>query len=317
MGQTISSITGPAARPSRPPAHRPSALWRLARSEAIIGWLFAAPAMFGFAVFYLYPIGRMFLFSLTNWNLLRPARFIGLANYRHALADPQFWHSASVTLAYVVFNIPLQTVLGLGLALLLETLAASVLIRAIVLMPYLVSSVVVAMIWLWLLDPLLGIANVALSLVGLPRQGFLSQPSTAVMSLAAINIWRYTGFTALLFSAGLRAIPRDLYEAASLAGAGPWARFSRITLPLLRPVLAFVLVTSVIGSFQVFDTVAVTTEGGPANASRVLVWYIYQTGFGFLRMGYASAMSVLLFAVLVVFTLIQMRILRAGSSELG
>ncbi len=301
----------------RPLAKAASRWRRLARSEAVIGSLFAAPALFGFSVFYLYPIVRVFGFSLTNWNLLRPARFIGLANYRHALVDPRFWHSAWVTLAYVLFNIPPQTALGLGLALLLEAIAASVLVRAIILMPYLVSSVVVAMIWLWLLDPLLGIADATLALIGVPRLGFLSQPATVLACLAGINIWRYTGFTALLFSAGLRAVPGDLYEAARLTGAGAWTRFRCITLPLLRPVLVFVLVTSVIGSFQVFDTVAVTTPGGPANASRVLVWYIYQTGSSFLRMVYASAMSLLLFAILVAFTVIQMRLLRAGHSDLG
>ncbi len=315
MGQT--SVEFQVATPPQRDRSRSSVYRRLGESETTMGWLFSAPAMFGFTIFYLYPIVRVLGYSLTNWNLLRPARFVGLANYRRALADPQFWHSAWVTLAYVLFNIPLQTVLGLGLALVLESLAASVIVRAIVLMPYLVSSVVVAMIWLWMLNPLLGVANTFLGLIGVPRQGFLSQPDTAVACLAGINIWRYTGFTALLFSAGLRAIPADLYEAAALTGAGSWTRFTRITLPLLRPVLAFVLITSVIGSFQVFDTVAVTTQGGPANASRVLVWYIYQTGFGFLRMGYASAMSVLLFAVLIVFTLVQMRLLRAGHSELN
>ncbi|MBE7209421.1 MAG: sugar ABC transporter permease [Gluconacetobacter diazotrophicus] len=286
------------------------------RREAAIGALFVAPALFGFAVFYLWPIVRVFRFSLTNWNMLRAPRFVGFANYDRALHDPAFRHSALVTLEYVAANIPLQTALGLGIALLLETMRAPVLVRAAVLLPYVMSSVVVAMVWLWLLDPLLGVVDATLGMLGLPRQGFLADPRSAIVSIAGINIWRHSGFTALLFSAGLRAIPRELYEAAALAGAGPWTRFRTITLPLLRPVLAFVLVTSVIGSFQVFDTVAVTTGGGPADSSRVLVWYIYQTGFGFFRMGYASAMSVLLFAVLVAFTLGQMRLLRAGASEL-
>jgi multiple sugar transport system permease protein len=185
------------------------------------------------------------------------------------------------------------------------------------LLPFLVSNVIAAMIWFWLLDPVLGFGNTLLTAAGLDRQAFLSDTALALPSLAVINIWRHVGFNALLFYTGLQSIPRHLYEAASLEGAGRWCVFQRVTLPLLRPILVFVLVTSVIGSFQIFDTIAVTTQGGPGFATETLMWYVYQSAFGSFRMGYASAMSVVLFAGLMAVTAVQMRVLRADHSDLS
>jgi multiple sugar transport system permease protein len=289
---------------------------RAALQRNLTGWLFILPALIGFCVFYLYPTLRAVEISLTDWNLMRAPKFIGLDNYVKLAADPRFWQSVRITLAYVVYNIPLQTVLGLGLALLMDRLSKSVALRAIVIAPYLLSNVIAALIWLWLLDPLLGMTNVVLGLIGVPHQAFLASPDLAIVSVAAINIWRHVGLTALLFYAGLQAIPRSLQEAARLEGAGEWTVFRRVTLPLLRPVLVFVLVTSVIGSFQVFDTIAVATQGGPANSTSAIIWYVYESAFRFSKMGYASAMSVALFAVLILITILQMRALRAGSSDL-
>jgi multiple sugar transport system permease protein len=289
---------------------------RAALQRNLTGWLFILPALIGFAVFYLYPTLRAIEISLTDWNLMRAPKFIGLDNYAKLIDDPRFWQSVRITIAYVLYNIPLQTVLGLGLALLMDRLSKSVTVRAIVIAPYLLSNVIAALIWLWLLDPLLGMTNVVLGLIGVPRQAFLASPDLAIVSVAAINIWRHVGLTALLFYAGLQAIPRSLQEAARLEGAGEWTVFRRVTLPLLRPVLVFVLVTSVIGSFQIFDTIAVTTQGGPANSTSAIIWYVYESAFRFSKMGYASAMSVALFAVLILITILQMRALRAGSSDL-
>jgi multiple sugar transport system permease protein len=297
---------------------RTRSLRRLLAGEAVVGWLFVLPATIGFVTFFLYPILRVLQVSLTDWNLLRRPRFVGLANYLQALGhDPQFWHSVNVTALYVLYNIPIQTVLGFGVAVLMDRVARSVAVRAVVIAPYLISNVVAAILWLWMLDPLLGTVNVLLRAVGLPPGSFLSSPGQALASVAAINIWRHTGFTALLFYAGLQAIPRTLYEAAQLDGAGELRLLWHVTLPLIRPVMGFVLVTSVIGSFQIFDTVAVATDGGPVNSTRALVYYIYENGFRFFKMGYASALSVLLFAGLAVISLLQMRVLRAGSSDLS
>jgi multiple sugar transport system permease protein len=200
---------------------------------------------------------------------------------------------------------------------LLDRLTRSVATRAVVILPFLISNVTAAMIFLWLLDPILGIINSLLATVGIPVQPFFTSPHYAIYSVVLVNVWRYSGFTALLFYAGLQAIPRSLYEAARIDGAGEGTMFWLITLPLLRPVMVFVLVTNIVGSFQIFDTVAVATKGGPANSTNVLLYYIYNNGFSFSRMGYASAMSVALFLVLIIFTLIQLRLMRAGASDLA
>lgn len=289
---------------------------RAALQRNVTGWLFVLPALIGFCVFYLAPTLRAVEISLTDWNLMRAPKFVGFDNYLKLIDDPRFWQSVRITIAYVLYNIPLQTVLGLVLAVLMDRLSRSVLLRAVVIAPYLLSNVIAALIWLWLLDPLLGMTNAFLGLIGIGRQSFLTTPDVAIISIAGINIWRHVGLTALLFYAGLQAIPRSLQEAARLEGAGEWTVFRRITLPLLRPVLVFVMVTSVIGSFQIFDTIAVTTQGGPANSTSAIIWYVYENAFRFSKMGYASAMSVVLFAALIIVTLLQMRALRAGSSDL-
>ena len=286
-------------------------------SEALIGYLFVAPAFLGLLLFYIVPTFRAFEISLTDWNMLRPSKFIGFANYQKLLGDANFWESLRLALVYVLWNIPLQTVLALLLAVLSDRLARSVAIRAILIAPYLISKVVATMIWLLMLDPLLGMTNAFLSWTGLAPQPFLASPDQALISVAGISIWQHTGFNALLFYAGLQNIPRNLYEAARIDGVNERQMFWNITLPLLRPVMVFVLVTSVIGSFQLFDVVAVGTAGGPANSTRVILWYIYENAFKFNKMGYASALSMTLFAILMLVTLLQMRLLRGNSSELS
>lgn len=289
---------------------------RRAPPQALVGYLFILPAMVGFVVFYLYPALRGVQISFTDWNLLSAPKGVGLANYDEVLHDPKFWSALGITVKYVLWNIPLQTVLALALAVAMDRLVKSMFIKGLLILPYLLSSVVVAMVFLWLLDPFLGIVNQWLAATPLGKQSFFSSAEQAIPTIAFVNIWKHMGFNALLFYAGLQAIPRTVYEAAAIDGASELTTFRRITLPLLRPVMVFVLVTSLIGSFQIFDTVAVTTQGGPADATRVLVYYIYQNAFSFFRMGYATAMSMVLFVILVVFTLLQMRLLRANESDL-
>jgi multiple sugar transport system permease protein len=285
--------------------------------DSVCAWIFIAPAVLGFTVFYLVPCVRAIYISLTDWNLLRPAKFVGTANYSRMWADSNFWNSMRITLFYVLYNIPLQTVLGLLLAVLLHRIGRSVVLRSVILAPYLIANVIAAILWFWMLDPLLGFGNAMLQSMGFGRISFFSDQHLALPTIAAVNIWRHMGFVALLFYTGIQGIPRDIYEAARIEGAGAWKSFWNITLPLLRPTLVFVLVTSIIGSFQVFDTIAVTTLGGPVNSTRTIVWYIYESSFVNFRMGYASAMSCALFVCLAVVTIVQMRILRSGQSELG
>jgi multiple sugar transport system permease protein len=171
------------------------------------------------------------------------------------------------------------------------------------------------MLWMWILDPTLGLINVAVRALGGPLIPFLSSANMALPTIAGINIWRYLGYTALLVFAGLQTIPTDVYEAARIDGSDDRQTFWHITLPLLRPVLAFVVVTSVLGSFQIFDTVAVTTKGGPINVTKVFNFMIYQQAFERFRMGYSTAVSMVLFVILIGVGLIQMKLLKAGEVE--
>ena len=290
---------------------------RARRLESVAGWLFVLPAVIGFAAFHAWPTARAVGISFTDWNLLAPPQFVGLANYAELIGDERFWRGMGLAGAYALINIPLQTLLGLGLALAMHRLTSSLFVKSVVLMPYLLSNVLVAMIWLWMLDPVLGVVNHALEASGLSRQPFFSSDSQALVTVAVVNTWRHMGLVALLFLAGLQNIPSTLYQAAAIDGAGEWQTFRRITLPLLRPVMVFVLVTSITGSFQVFDTIAVTTNGGPQESTSVIVHYIVTNAFSYYRMGYASAMSVILMLTMLLVTLVQMRVLRADQSDLA
>jgi multiple sugar transport system permease protein len=307
---TSVEVPAPAPATDRPAAGR-------RRDDRRVAWLFLLPVLTGFAVFYLYPTLRGAWYSVTDYSLLNTPRFVGADNYTRLATDAQFWDSMKVTTYYVVLNIGSQTLLALGLAALMHRLTRSVVLRATLLLPWLVPNVTVGLLWMWLLDANLGFVNHLLTAVGLSNQGFLTSPSWALPSIALINSWAYTGYTALLLYAGMLQIPEHLYESAALDGAGELRMFRRITLPLLRPVLALVLVVSLIGSFQIFDTVAVTTQGGPINATRVIYYYIYERAFTRFDFGYASAMALVLFAILAVVSLVQLRLLRAKESDLA
>ncbi|WP_369251545.1 carbohydrate ABC transporter permease [Streptomyces sp. R41] len=290
---------------------------REGQGDGPLAALFIAPAMLGFLVFLLWPTLRGIYLSFTRFNLLTPARWVGLDNYTRMVNDPIFWDSLKVTVEYVFINIGVQTVSALAIAVLLQRLTQSAVLRGIVLTPYLMSNVVAGIVWLWMLDTQLGIGNEILQGLGFDRIPFLADETWAIPTIALINVWRHVGYTALLLFAGLQAIPNDMYEAAKVDGASEWRMFWRITMPLLRPVLAVVLIMTVIGSFQVFDTVAVTTAGGPANATNVLQYYIYGSAFGRFQFGYASAMSVALLVVLSAITFVQYRLTQAGHTDLG
>jgi multiple sugar transport system permease protein len=288
--------------------------WR--RRELVAGLLFILPSLIGFIAFYAVPAIRGVTISFTNWDLLTPAKPVGLQNYVKLLNDPVFWNSLKVTVYYVLLNIPLQTVLALIIAVMMSRLTKSIAIRSIIILPWLMPGVVVGLLWLWLLDPTIGIVNVVLRATGVGTIPFLSLPQYAMPSIAMINIWQYVGYTALLLFAGLQSIPGSVYEAASIDGASEVQMFTRVTIPLLRPVLVFVLVTSVIGSFQIFDTVAITTKGGPVNATTVLNYYIYEQAFSRFNMGYATAISMVLFLILIFISMAQMRLMRSSESDM-
>ncbi len=290
---------------------------RLLDQEWFTALLFIFPALLGFTIFYAYPAVRGFYISLTDWDLLGDATFVGLDNYTTLLKDPEFWHSMRVTLYYVLLNIPLQTGLAVLIAVLFDRFIKGIGFRSIMILPWLVPNVVVGLLWLWILDPGLGIVNVMMNAIGLPKQPFLGSVGQAMPSIAAINIWRHVGYSALLIFAGLQTIPKELYEAGAIDGASEPRMFWGITLPLLRPVLVFVLITSIVGSFQIFDTIAVTTGGGPVDATRVIYWYIFEHAFDRFNFGYATAAAMFLFVLLVGASLLQLRLLRANESDLA
>jgi multiple sugar transport system permease protein len=287
------------------------------RGDLGMAMVFILPALVGFLVFYLYPFIRGLYFSLTRYNLLGTPRYIGFDNFTRLVKDNLFWNALGVTVEYVLINIVLQTILAVAIAALMHRLTQSTFIRGVILLPFLISNVIAAMLWFWLLDYQIGLVNEVMAGLGLDRVAFFGDSATAIPTIAIVNVWRHMGYTALLVFAGLQTIPIYVYEAASVDGSTEWRSFWRITLPLLRPILALVLVITVTGSFQVFDTVAVTTRGGPGNATRVMQYYIYQKGFTQGEFGYASALAVVLFIILAAVALIQLRLLRAGESDLA
>jgi len=267
---------------------------------------FLAPSLVGVVLFLVIPVILVIILSLTQWNLLTPLRFVGFSNYANIFRYDQFGHSLIVTAYYVLLNIPAQTVIALGMALLLNNkLRGSAFVRVVAVLPFLATPVAMSVVWTWFFDPTNGIVNQLLSHVGITGPAWLSDSATAMPIVAFANIWQYAGYNMLFFLAGLRGTPPSLYEAASIDGAGKIAQFRRVTLPLLRPALLFVLVTGVIGSFQVFDTAFVLTDGGPGNATTVANLNIYNTAFQGFRIGEASAMSVILFLVILVITVAQ------------
>ena len=303
------------ARPAPDTAVRPTS--RRARNDLKVALVFVLPATIGFAVFYVWPALRGIYYSFTDFSVLSPERWVGTANYQALLKDDLVWNALKVTLEYVVINIGAQTVLALTIAVLMHRFTKSMAVRGALLLPYLVANVVVALTWFWMMDYQIGIVNQMLEWVGINRVAFFGESAWAIPTIAMVNVWRHVGYTALLIFAGLQTIPDQLYEAAALDGSGEVRSFFKITIPLLRPVLAMVLVITVTGSFQLFDTVAVTTAGGPINATRVIYYYIYDLAFTRFQFGYASAISVVLFAILAAVAFAQIKLLRAGESDLS
>ena len=290
---------------------------RRKKDDTKLALLFIAPATVGLLAFLVWPLLTGIYYSFTEYTTLTPPQWVGFENYQAMFADPVFWNSLKVTVLYVLINIGVQTVVALVIAVLMQRLTQSTLLRSLVLAPYLVSNVVAAIVFLWILDTQLGIFNIFLQWIGFDPIAFWASETWVIPTVALVNVWRHMGYTALLLFAGLQAIPGHLYEAARTEGAGEITLFRRITLPLLRPILALVLIMTIIGSFQVFDTISVTTQGGPADSSRVLQMYIYQIAFAEYEFGYASALSVALLVILMIVTFTQYWLTRAGKSDLS
>lgn len=282
-----------------------------------MAWLFIAPAIVGFAVFAAYPAVEGIYLSFTEFHVLSPPRWVGLDNLRQLLSDDVFWHSLAVTVYFVLLSVVVGILVSLVTAVVIHRLTSSSLVRGLIILPFLISGVVAALVWAWMLDTQLGIINIALDKITGHTISFLGSGAWAIPSIAMINIWKSMGYNAILIFAGLQTIPNEVYEAGRLDGANEPQMFYRLTVPLLRPILAMVVILTVIGSFQVFDIVSVTTQGGPANASNVLPMYIYGKAFREFDFGYAATMSLALFVMLIAITFIQMRLARARESDLN
>jgi len=280
-----------------------------------MAWLLIAPAAIGFLVFAVYPTLRGIYLSFTDYRLLSAPVWIGFQNFIDLVRDSTFWSSLLVTVYFVVIAVSLTLIASVVTAAILHRVTESTLLRGLIILPFLISGVVAATVWSWMLDTQLGIVNVIIQQLGGDGLRFLTSREWAIPSLALISVWKNMGYTSIILFAGLQAIPPSIYEAGRLDGASEPKMFFRLTLPLLRPILALVGVLNVIGAFQVFDIVSVATKGGPANASLVLQMYIYQKAFGQFNFGYASAMSLVLFVILIVITFLQMRLLRANESD--
>ncbi|MDW8098085.1 MAG: sugar ABC transporter permease [Anaerolineae bacterium] len=279
--------------------------------RALEGYLFISPWIVGFLVFTAGPILASLVLSFFEWSLIRPPRFAGIDNYvKIFTADPLFWQSLKVTLIYVVVAIPLQLAFALFLAILLNQKVRLIpLFRTIFYLPSQVSAVAIAVIFLWIYHPELGLLNELLRYVGIKGPAWLISERWALPALIGMSLWSVGGAMIILL-AGLQDVPQHLYEAASLDGAGEFAKFRFITLPMLSPVLFFNLVLGIIGGFQYFTQAYVMTRGGPLNATLFYALYLYLNAFNFLKMGYAAALAWILFVIMIVVTIWQLRLAR-------
>lgn len=302
MGEAVLTLPSVGRRP----------LPALQRAEAIAGWALAAPAILLMWLILLGPAVVVLLLSLSDWTFGAPTlQFVGLANYQEMLADRVFWVSLYNTLAYVAFTVPVSVFLGLGVALLIEAgTGLRGLYRTLYFLPVTSTLLAMALVFQFALHPTSGLVNRTLMALGLPVTDWLKNPDTALYALGIIGIWQAVGLNMVLFMAGLKAIPKDLYEAAAIDGAdSALERFFRVTWPMLGPATVFVVTITAIRSFQVFDTVAVLTEGGPNKATSVLLYQMYQEGFSFLRSAYASAITCVFLVFVLFLTWLQTRLL--------
>ena len=266
------------------------------------GLAFLSPWLIGFFVFTLIPVMLSFYYSLCEYSLLQKPLFIGLQNYHDLWNDPVFWKALKNTFYYAAMALPAGMLVSLGLALLLNAdIKGQAIYRTIIFLPSLVPAVASAMLWLWLFNAKLGLINLLLSYAGISGPGWLSTPEWAMPALAFMSLWG-VGHTVVIYLAGLQDVPRELYEAAELDGAGPWSRLWNVTLPTISPVIFFNLIMAIIGTLQVFALPYIMTGGGPARSTYFFTMYLYDNAFNYLKMGYASAMAWVQLLIIMVLT---------------
>ena len=298
--------SGAVVRAQRPVARTPSRNTH-ARREARAGWLFASPWLFGLLALTVGPMLGSLLLSMMHWTFLQPPVFVGFSHYRQLIRDPLIWHALLVTSVYAGLSVPLQLVIGLGLATLLnQKLVARGFFRTLFYVPVVISGVAVALLWKWIFSPQIGLLNTVLRWFGLRGPDWLGNPHTAIVALVIMSLWG-SGGAMVIFLAGLQGVPRSLYDAARVDGGTAWTVFRRITIPILSPIILFVLVMHLIAALQIFTQPFIMTQGGPNNATMFYMLYLYQNAFQMFHLGYASAMAWLLFVYIIALTLVVFR----------
>lgn len=287
------------------------------RRRAWEGRLFALPFVLGFLAFWLYPLAYSVYLAFQEWDLLSPPEFVGGENFAQLLTDESIRLSIYNTSYYTFIGVPLQLALALALALLLNVkIRGQAIYRLLFYLPAMTPIVASAVVWMQILHPEFGILNSFLSGLGLEPVNWLFEPRAAKPAFILMTLWA-VGPQMVIFLAGLQGVPESLYEAASIDGANRWQRFARITLPMISSITFFNLVVGIIASFQVFTTSFIMTNGGPQNATLFLVLYLYRNGFQYFKMGYASAIAWMLFAMIAAFTVLQFRLARRWVHEEG
>jgi len=297
-------------------ARGPAASARRRRRSAAVAYLLLAPNLLLFSVFMIVPLVWVVVLSLQSYSGFGSAEWVGTENYTTMAQDPVFWRAALNTAVFAAVTVPLSLALGLGTALLLNRhVPGRGFFRGLYYLPFVISGVVIALVGKWIFDEQLGVVNRVIRALGGSGVGWQSEGVPALTSLIVMIVWARLGFVMVVYLAGLQGVPGEYYEAARVDGATPWQQFRYVTWPLLRPTTFFLVVLTVIESFQVFDVVYVMTRGGPGNATQVLVTYAYATGFDSRRQGYAAAIGVVVYLVVLTFTVLWWRVQRQRGAE--
>jgi len=277
--------------------------------DALAGYLFVIPSLIFLGIFIIYPMFLSLFLSFVKWDLLSPNLiFVGIGNYLKLFKSPLFYKVLKNTFFFTIGSVVLVMSLAILLAVILnQKLRAKNFYRSLIFSPYITPMVVIAIIWMWIYNPEFGLANYFLQLVGLPKLNWLRSMSLALPSIIFLTVWKDMGYYMILYLAGLQGIPGSLYESAEIDGAGGFRKFRSITLPLLTPTTFFVLIISFLSSFKVFDQISIMTAGGPAGETNVMVYYLYQNAFMFFKVGYASAIAVIIFIILLIITVFQFK----------
>lgn len=282
------------------------------KGDGLNALLFLSPTVIIFATFILFPVIFSFYLSFQQWNMFSSeATYIGLENYSRLLQSEEFWSVLKNTAIFTFGTVPLNMIVSLLIASALhKKIKGKKFLRTAFFAPVIISPVAAAVIWRWIYDPNYGLLNYGISFFGIDAINWLNDPTAAMFALIIMATWKTFGINMVLFSAGLQGIPDTYYEAADIDGAGKWAKFWKITVPMLSPTTFFIMIMSMISSFQVFDLVYVLTSGGPLGSTKVLVFYVYEYAFKYFEMGFASAAAYILFVVLILLTILQVRYMK-------